>query len=347
MDSGGVTLHIGWHKTGTTSLQRWLSANRSLLASHGVFYPLSGWNGRDAHHPLAEMIEQGDENHAAIESMALSLCSEIDQGEDWRRIVFSSERMRLWAEPEIKCLQAFLDHVRLELDHVVCYLLPQERFIEASYCQRVKLGREHNLFPALADGYVGTDNPNLHYDAILGRWSSLRPSPSVTPRPYNSRMLEEGGTVADFLRNVLGIARSGGLTVGNNEQNNRTPDIRALAVALRLAGDYPDQVAEVPPWIFKVRVTMRLDDELGRLGLERMRPYLFTPIQRRQLRSLYQASNRRLAEIHDLDQEFFDPVDETESNAYLLDPGRLPGTLSDHLMRTGIECLRACAGEER
>src|SRR5882724_4089086 len=41
-------LHIGFPKTGTTSIQMWLTENATALAAHGVLYPATG-RGRQEH----------------------------------------------------------------------------------------------------------------------------------------------------------------------------------------------------------------------------------------------------------------------------------------------------------
>lgn len=56
-------MHGGWVRTGTTSLQAALVANREDLAAAGIVYPdrwrLGGRN--DNHHGLIELLERGDE----------------------------------------------------------------------------------------------------------------------------------------------------------------------------------------------------------------------------------------------------------------------------------------------
>ena len=47
-----VVLHIGPHKTGTTTIQRFLFANARALRKHGIFYP-KPWDGRYKHDAVA------------------------------------------------------------------------------------------------------------------------------------------------------------------------------------------------------------------------------------------------------------------------------------------------------
>jgi hypothetical protein len=53
---GRIYLHLGWPKTGTTSLQATLAAQRSLLAGGGLVYPrMWSHNGDDSHNDLADL----------------------------------------------------------------------------------------------------------------------------------------------------------------------------------------------------------------------------------------------------------------------------------------------------
>jgi hypothetical protein len=50
-----LILHIGTHKTGTTSLQAWLANNREALAANGVSYPHATVAHGSGHHRLKDL----------------------------------------------------------------------------------------------------------------------------------------------------------------------------------------------------------------------------------------------------------------------------------------------------
>ena len=55
-----IWIHVGWPKTGTTAIQRYLAANSESLKRMGVLYPESGRYGiTDAHHELASALTGG------------------------------------------------------------------------------------------------------------------------------------------------------------------------------------------------------------------------------------------------------------------------------------------------
>ena len=54
-----LLLHIGTHKTGTTSIQKFCAGNRARLRGQGLWYPdydLIGKEGHYAHHHLAHAL---------------------------------------------------------------------------------------------------------------------------------------------------------------------------------------------------------------------------------------------------------------------------------------------------
>ena len=55
-----VVLHIGRHKTGTTSIQKFLHANSDELKSYGLYYPKNTYPNKFAHHDLVKDISRYD-----------------------------------------------------------------------------------------------------------------------------------------------------------------------------------------------------------------------------------------------------------------------------------------------
>ena len=51
-----VILHIGRHKSGTSSIQHCLNRNVDLLSAAGILYPKHGRGGRVAHHDIAKAL---------------------------------------------------------------------------------------------------------------------------------------------------------------------------------------------------------------------------------------------------------------------------------------------------
>ena len=90
--TGDVLIHIGPHKTGSTSIQRCLADNYAALLEEGVLYPEAGRRGRKGvehlHHPLALALAAGDRDACAafVDDVAV----ELGQGQV-RLVILSSE----------------------------------------------------------------------------------------------------------------------------------------------------------------------------------------------------------------------------------------------------------------
>ena len=68
-------IHAGIHRTGTTSLQRFLADNRAALAGQGVGYPGEATN----HQALAWALKRGESGAEAV----LALVEAAGAGAGW------------------------------------------------------------------------------------------------------------------------------------------------------------------------------------------------------------------------------------------------------------------------
>jgi len=55
MEQINLYIHIGLHKTGTTSIQNFLTLNENILSKKGYLYPATGRKGQ-AQHLLAQAM---------------------------------------------------------------------------------------------------------------------------------------------------------------------------------------------------------------------------------------------------------------------------------------------------
>lgn len=134
-----VVLHIGLHKTGTTTLQDSFAANADLLARHGIHYPrlakatghhwlACDWN---PHLPAAYRIEGG--GMAALQALAR------DHAAGDGTLVLSSEELSR-ADPAFR---PDMDAIRAALApfariRVVCTLRAQWRFLQSVWLEMAK-----------------------------------------------------------------------------------------------------------------------------------------------------------------------------------------------------------------
>jgi glycosyltransferase involved in cell wall biosynthesis len=135
-----ILLHIGTHKTGTTSIQRSLQAQAARLRQQGVWYPPAG----DAQHwRLAYDLRAGNRR-----PLLAALAEARQQGCD--TLLLSSEAFLEQAPFGLARELAFL---RQEADEVniILYLRRQDLYWESLYREAVKNGRTRLPFRAFID----------------------------------------------------------------------------------------------------------------------------------------------------------------------------------------------------
>jgi hypothetical protein len=137
---GGVLLHIGPYKTGTTAIQRSLHQHRADLAAHGVVYPGATPRQRRASWAAVGRSPRG----AQPVGMAAwrRMLAEVERS-DTQRVVVSSEDFTS-APPE--AVRAIVEDLGPERVHVLMVMRPLEKLFPSSWQQRVKSARETLTF---------------------------------------------------------------------------------------------------------------------------------------------------------------------------------------------------------
>lgn len=127
-------LHIGTHKTGTSTIQRALSLQPDRLAEAGFFFPCTGQlEPNSGQHGLASLTNPPSQT-ALVESL-LDEVAPLKQ-----HVILSSEEFTrmLWSNP--LGLQYLIDQLATVAQKVVVvlYLRRQSGFIESNYPERLK-----------------------------------------------------------------------------------------------------------------------------------------------------------------------------------------------------------------
>lgn len=137
-------LHIGQHKTGTKSLQRFLSINRKLLYRNGIIYP--NFLGIPPCHHFARYFGFGDKTNTSEETIEVEKIiqkTKIDALTNQKDIVISSEI--LFSNVTIEKLSNIKDEF-CDFDiKIICFLRRQDTYAESFYCQMIKMGRTYTF----------------------------------------------------------------------------------------------------------------------------------------------------------------------------------------------------------
>jgi hypothetical protein len=152
-----VILHVGLHKTGTSSLQRAFFRAIPLLRQQGIAYVLSDLRGGIAHH---ELIEAAAQKNASTVDRYLREIQEQSRGVE--QVLISSERMSDLDEDALSWWKAQLDRT----------------FQRPTYAVWVFGRRPSTLIPSRWHGYIrrgGRENlPAYTLDCINSLFRSNR-----------------------------------------------------------------------------------------------------------------------------------------------------------------------------
>ena len=179
-----LTLHIGIHRTGTTALQRALSAARPALAAQDVHYAFDTIN----HNFLAEGIQQGE---AHKKRMVQQLIEEgLDSGKG--HVVVSAENLAGLRDPwPLWDLQKHFDV------QVLAYLRRQDRWLESWYNQAIRWPWNADIAGLDPEAFYGRVRRFhwLDYRALHRRWSEVFGANSIQFRNFEHA---RGDLLADF-----------------------------------------------------------------------------------------------------------------------------------------------------
>ncbi len=203
-------LHIGTGKTGTTTIQTFLEANREVLRDRGLIVPLS--LGRQNHRNLAAYALDDDvidnsrrakrlttiERISSFrERLATDLVAEAATWPPHANIVMTSEQMtRLRRQGEIERLRDLLLVVGHEIK-VIAYIRRQDEYFASEYSQLIKGGQ---TLPFSIDNKLNLAIYN--YASFLGRWAEVFGDGNMIVRPFDRNQFAGGDLLADFLTNV-------------------------------------------------------------------------------------------------------------------------------------------------
>jgi len=204
-------IHVGPHKTGTTSIQWFLRENRAELLNHGYFVPESG-NVHGGHHPIVRQLcgQEVPRHHrwaAAkfVEALADTLCEAV---------VISSEALEGLLKKR-EYANAFFNRIReLNLEpNLVVFPRNQPQLINSRYVEVVRGFRRSEPFEAFVPGEI--HHSSFRYSDLITLVKGV--DAKLVPRPFTGQMTVEG-VVADFLQAIgLDPSRFGGTEIRRNQ----------------------------------------------------------------------------------------------------------------------------------
>jgi hypothetical protein len=202
-----IVLHIGRHKSGTKSVQKFLADNEDKLAAKGAVYPRAGRLSVDGarpdlgHHRLATLACAGDPEAKSVAQSVLAECQNAP------RIVLSSEGFQNLERPQ--ALRDLFPNRRLT---VICYVREFLDYVQTSFQQEIKAG-----------GFAGTFHDfvltrfRVNLEGFFLKWSEA--SDRFMFAFYSEATLEGGNVIIDFLRRSELADAAGGSTLRGRRFN--------------------------------------------------------------------------------------------------------------------------------
>ena len=222
-----IYLHIGTHKTGTTTIQSILSANQEAILAQGYYYSKKcRIRITPGNHPLAWALLHGDRmlNEQTGEILDLSCAwsdflEEIPQAAE--NIIISSEYFCLFRDEQVLTLKEILANFRVI---PILYLRRQDKFLLSLYSENVK---SNGHFESV-HSFIQNQQEKVDYLGIIDRWSRAFGHENMVIGLYT---LGEGNTdlIGDFLSKIGIVMDRDELKIGDR-RFNVNPPIKLLKI---------------------------------------------------------------------------------------------------------------------
>lgn len=192
-----IVLHAGLHKTGTTSLQRYLAFYREQLLDEQVLYPAQGrptesfGEAQFGQHRLAWFLKKQKE--ATISDWE-SVLRETAEHPGYETVI-SSEGFEQLDAIGINAVRGLLSEHQVR---VIFYFRHPADYMVSVYKQRVKSGKMHLRF----DDFVKQQIHLCDYQGRVRRWRAVFGQDAIGVRVFEHALEVEGGLIADFLSQI-------------------------------------------------------------------------------------------------------------------------------------------------
>jgi hypothetical protein len=188
-------VHVGPHKTGTTSIQWFLQENRAEFLKSGYFVS-EAETTHGAHHALAEKLcalEPGEHREPLVAKSIREIAKTPAEA-----IVISSEALEGLLESP-KHADVFFSRIgELNLEpKLILFPRNQPQWINSSYASSVKIFRRSDSFQCCALGFAQS------VDARFSRWLQLADAhgAELIARPFTKETVARG-VIPEFLRSI-------------------------------------------------------------------------------------------------------------------------------------------------
>lgn len=267
-------LHIGTHKTGTTSIQRFLDAIQEDLLSDGILYPTTGRlkeGSKSGHHLLAlSILKEGDYDEQGWFDVLEEICAVRP-----KVVVLSSEGFKKFSSQQIKQIKGFTDNFSVK---IVIYLRNHFDYMVSLYKGNVK---NHNRYPCSFRTYCEEHIQTCNYDRLLKRWIEGFGQEHVEIKLYDK--IRQGPGLLPDLVNMLELdPRKYARLLSKSIQRNVSPadEVINLIRILNATQNYVGSGARLTKAFSRMRKSLLIPRPMGRFLLGLGNPLFSKPLYR-------------------------------------------------------------------
>ena len=282
-----VVLHIGTHKTATTTVQDTFAANAKLLERHGIHYPSIGRSS--GHHglvcdwsALAPFYRLPEGSRAAFRNLARKYADKEGT------LFLSSEEFSRCGEGHVNLAEIRELLGPFETIRVVCVLREQWQFLQSVYLELAK-NKTPQPPPQLVRTAIRAGTGGglfIDYNLLLDRLEKVFDPEAIVLVDYLTAREAPGGILGTVLRVVGSELDAGDLKQVNGGRSNVSPMPLASWTASILA-----QPKAAPPWLVN-----RCADLLKEMFGDDVTTCIFSRQELTMLRNHFDPLNLRLSE---------------------------------------------------
>jgi hypothetical protein len=245
-----IVLHVGTHRTGTTSLQAFLRAHEALLADVQTSYP-PGFLIPTVHAELPLLTIRPDRTWPArlrfpetqraswMAAARAHVRATVTAATNQRLVYVHEDLSYLRHDDELERLRELFEGSAV---HVVVVLREPEAFLRSYRAQLLGTGFEPSEDPT-SFAYLAADSWLVDHEALLHGYRRWFGDANVTVLDYDAAMGRDGSMIPS-ITDLLGIERSAlpsleGFHYNGSGSAIRLPAEQLLAIRNDLAERYP------------------------------------------------------------------------------------------------------------
>lgn len=280
-----LILHVGTHKTGTTTIQDTFALNRRFLAEKGLIFPQIG-RANGQHSLVMDWISLPEFYHLDTSSEEAWSKLAREHANSDRTVLISTEELSR-GNPQMRVDLRKLRDLVSNFDEVkiVCCLRNQVSFLQSIYLQVIKSGA-HVPWLSFFEGAVGSKTATglfLDYNDLRNYFETGFSPEEIRFFSYEHEIKSGHGVIGRLLIECGFSEFMDSLEDLPAGHSNVSPDPLATWVAAHILG-----TNSFKPWL--VETTREALDDIGKGG---RKTTIFTKEEFRKIRDMFDPLNRK------------------------------------------------------